>query len=173
MASLEQLHSAEPTPMTTTNIKNLEDRCRQRGYTLDEVAACIVSRDGDTITVDVDHPDYPWQPKPGFTPTTPEPSPPAATHGPGTELKKLLKKVGITASPTCSCNARARTMDQWGCDKCEERVDEIVGWLREEATKRGLPFVNMAGRMLVQRAIQNARRAALADRANVKNASGV
>lgn len=151
----------EPLAMTTTNIKNLEARCRQRGYTLDEVAACIVSRDGDTVTVDVDHPAYPRQPKPGFTPKTPEPSPPAPARGPGTELKKLLKRVGITASPNCSCNARARTMDQWGCDKCEERIDEIVGWLREEAAKRRLPFIDAAGRMIVRRAIKNARRIAV------------
>jgi hypothetical protein len=142
----------------------LEARCRQRGYTLDEVGACIVSRDGDTVTVDVDHPAYPKSPKPGFTPPEPTPPPPAPTHGPGTELKKLLKKVGITASPNCSCNARARTMDQWGCDKCEERIDEIVGWLREEATKRRLPFVDMAGRMLVKRAIKNARKITVDDK---------
>jgi hypothetical protein len=37
--------------------------------------------------------------------------------------------------------------------------DELIGWLREEATKRGLPFVDMAGRMLVKRAIKNARKA--------------
>jgi len=38
-------------------------RCFQRGYTLDEVQACIVSEDGDTITVDETHPAYP-RPKP-------------------------------------------------------------------------------------------------------------
>lgn len=83
---------------------------------------------------------------------------PAPTFGPGTELKKLLKKLGITATPNCSCNARARTMDEKGSDWCEANVEEIVGWLREEATKRGLPFVDMAGRMIVKRAIKNARR---------------
>lgn len=40
-------------------------RCRQRGYTLDEVRACIVSEDGDKITVDETHPAYPREPKPG------------------------------------------------------------------------------------------------------------
>ena len=40
---------------------------------------------------------------------------------------------------------------------CEQNIDEIVGWLREEATKRGLPFLDMAGRLLVKRAIRNAR----------------
>lgn len=146
--------------MITTHIANLEQRCRQRGYALDEVAACIVSRDGDTVTVDVDHPAYPRSPKPGLTP--PPPPPPAPAHGPGTELKKLLKKVGITASPNCSCNARARTMDQWGCDKCEENIDKIVGWLREEATKRKLPFVDIAGRMIIKRAIKMARKSEIA-----------
>ena len=52
-------------------------------------------------------------------------------------------------------------MDQWGCDKCEERIDEIVGWLREEATKRRLPFIDAVGRMIVKRAIKIARKSAL------------
>jgi len=51
-------------------------------------------------------------------------------------------------------------MDERGIEWCEQNIDEIVGWLREEAHKRGLPFVDMAGRMLVRRAIRNARRAA-------------
>jgi hypothetical protein len=97
------------------------------------------------------------QPNLGFEPQPA--APPAPTHGPGTELKKLLSRVGITATPNCSCNARARTMDERGCDWCEANLDEIVGWLREEATKRGLPFVDMAVRMLVKRAIRNARKA--------------
>ena len=84
---------------------------------------------------------------------------PQPEGGPGTELKKLLATIGITATPTCSCNARAKRMDQEGCDWCEEHLDEIVGWLREEATKRGLPFLDAAGRMLVRRAINNAKQA--------------
>lgn len=39
--------------------QHLEARCRQRGYTLDEVRPCIVAEDGDTITVDETHPAYP------------------------------------------------------------------------------------------------------------------
>ena len=143
--------------MTTCHRTFLESRCRERGYTLDEVMPCVVAQDGDQWTIDTDHPAYPAAPKPGFEP--PPAAPPAPTHGPGTELKKLLKKVGITATPNCSCNARARTMDERGCDWCETNIDEIVGWLREEAAKRGLPFVDMAGRMLVKRAIRNARKA--------------
>ena len=135
----------------------LESRCRERGYTLDEVMPCVVSQDGDQWTIDTDHPAYPREAKPGFVPESPPEPPP--THGPGTELKKLLKLIGITASPDCSCNARARLMDERGIEWCEQNLEEIVGWLREEASKRGLPFVDMAGRMLVKRAIKSARRA--------------
>jgi hypothetical protein len=88
------------------------------------------------------------------------PQPQAPDAGPGTELKKLLKLVGITATPNCSCNARAKRMDHEGCDWCEAHLDEIVGWLREEASKRGLPFLDAAGRVLVRRAISNARKEA-------------
>jgi hypothetical protein len=122
---------------------------------MDEVRACIVSKDGDQITVDETHAAYPRVPKP-----QPAPQPPAPARGPGTELKKLLKLVGITATPNCSCNARAAKMDQEGVEWSEAHLDEIVGWLREEATKRGLPFVDMAGRVLVRRAISNARKEA-------------
>lgn len=47
---------------------HLDARCHQRGYTLDEVRPCIISEDGDTITVDEKHPAYPRTPKLGFTP---------------------------------------------------------------------------------------------------------
>lgn len=82
---------------------------------------------------------------------------------PGAELKRLLSgwPFRITATPTCSCNSRAAIMDANEAREpgwCEAHIDEIVGWLREEATKRGLPFLDAAGRMLVRRAIRNARR---------------
>lgn len=77
--------------------------------------------------------------------------------GAGTELKKLLAKVGLTATPDCSCNARAAEMDRQGVEWCEANLDTIVGWLREQAHARGLPFIDAVGQMLVRRAIKNAR----------------
>jgi hypothetical protein len=52
-------------------------------------------------------------------------------------------------------------MDAQGCDWCEspEGMAEIMGFLREAAEERGLPFVDMAARLLVRRAIHNARKA--------------
>jgi hypothetical protein len=49
-------------------------------------------------------------------------------------------------------------MDAWGPDECERQIDTIVLWLREEAARRGLPFTDLIGQMLVRRAIKMARR---------------
>ena len=43
----------------------LAARCIQRGYSPDEVAGCVVWRDGDEIVVDETHPAYP-RPRPGL-----------------------------------------------------------------------------------------------------------
>ena len=82
-----------------------------------------------------------------------------SSGGTGTELKKLLALFGIKSSPTCACNAKAAYLDHAGDDWCEENVETIVEWLKEEAARRGLPFFSTAGRMLVKRAIANSRRA--------------
>jgi len=90
-------------------------------------------------------------------------APPIVQHGsgPGTELKKLLAgwPFHLVASADCKCNQRARYMDAKGCDWVEANIEECVGYLRESAAERGLPFVDMAGRVLVRRAIHNARKA--------------
>jgi hypothetical protein len=139
--------------MITTHRAHLEARCRERGYTLDEVLPCVVSQDGDEWTIDVEHPAYPRVSR------LPEPPAPP-TSGPGTELSRLLKRIGIEPTPTCACRAKAQQMDAWGCDECSkpERIEEVVKVMREEAAARGLPFFDVAGRLLVRRAISNARR---------------
>lgn len=140
--------------MIACHRNHLAARCRQRGYTLEEVRECIVRQDGNQLLVDPSHPAYPRMSKPGFEVETL----PFVQPGPGAHLKRLLGRIGITASPTCSCNARAAFMDAQGCEWCEAHLDEIVGWLREEATKRGLPFLDAVGKLLVRRAISNARK---------------
>jgi hypothetical protein len=141
--------------MTTCHRSHLEARCHERGYTLDEVMPCVVSQDGDEWTIDVEHTAYPKVTKVGYEQP---PAPPA--HGPGTELSKLLKRFGIEPTPTCACRAKAAEMDAWGCDEASkpERIDEVVAVMRAEAEARGLPFIDMAGRLLVRRAIANAQR---------------
>jgi hypothetical protein len=82
----------------------------------------------------------------------------AVQPGPGTELKQLLKRFFIQAHGDCKCNQRTLLMNEQGTDWCDENIDVIVGWLREEASHRNLPFIDAAGRLLVRRAISNARR---------------
>jgi len=83
------------------------------------------------------------------------------TGGPGTELKTLLKYIGIVATPNCSCNARAAEMDRREAETpgwCAENMETILDWLKEQADNRGLPFVRMGAKVLVRRAISNARK---------------
>ena len=81
-------------------------------------------------------------------------------HGPGTQLHELLARWGIKASEGCSCRGRMIQMNKWGIDGCEKNIETIVEWLKQEASKRRLPFAASLGRMLVRRAIANARREA-------------
>jgi hypothetical protein len=156
--------------MINCHIRHLHQRCFERGYTLAEVEPCIVSRNGDEIVVDETHSAYPRprhrlhqtgaQPpkrRPRFAQTSPPP-PHIATNGPGTELKTLLGRIGIHATPNCACNNRMYVMNEKGCDWCEKNIDEISGWLKEEATRRKLPYIDFAGKTLIRLAIKRARK---------------
>jgi hypothetical protein len=117
-----------------------------------------MSQTGDLWTVDVDHSAYPKAPRVPVHQRAPKIE--GIGHGPGTELKALLKRVGITASPGCSCNTRAKLMDANELKEpgwCENNLETICDWLQEEATKRKLPFVRMAAKILVRQAIRRAR----------------
>jgi hypothetical protein len=83
----------------------------------------------------------------------------SSPSGPGTELKKLLSKVGITTKPGCACNKRARVMDEKGCDWCAENLSTITAWLKEEHARQKimLPFSETAVSLLVRYAIRRAR----------------
>jgi hypothetical protein len=84
-----------------------------------------------------------------------------AGKGPGAHLKRLLHRLGIRPGPNCQCHKRAAEMDRRGADWCEEHIEEIVGWLAEEAAKAGLPFVPAIARFLVKQAIRKTRAEAL------------
>ena len=90
----------------------------------------------------------------------PAPPAPPIVPGPGAHLTTLLGRLGLSERPGCKCKSYAAQMDRWGVDECTDRIMEIVATLRAEAGNRGLPFVDFVGRMLVNRAIANARRSA-------------
>lgn len=79
------------------------------------------------------------------------------TGGPGTELKKLLAKIGLKETPGCKCKSRAAEMDRRGPDWCEAHVETIVAWMAEEAARRRLPFIHSLGVILTRLAIRRFR----------------
>jgi hypothetical protein len=79
-------------------------------------------------------------------------------NGPGTVLSKMIKSLGIVMSDSCSCRRHALEMNAKGNDWCEQNIDTIVGWLRDEAKRRSLPFVDMIGKIMVNRAIKKSRK---------------
>ena len=90
--------------MIQCNIADLKQRCRERGYTLDEVRPCIVSEDGDVITVDETHPAYP-----------------RARPGLGDMVRAGLSAIGITEERVsaaigrpCGCSERAEALNALG-----------------------------------------------------------
>lgn len=109
--------------MITTNISNLEARCLERGYTFDEAAACIVSRDGDTVTVDENHPNYPH-----------------ARKGLGDRVADGLAAVGITkervsklVGKDCGCKKRQEALNRLG-QRAAEAVRKLTGQDATDAT---------------------------------------
>jgi hypothetical protein len=110
---------------------------------------CVTKQKGDLWVIDETHESYPHAIGPKLPPCLA-----------GTQLKGLLKRVGITATPNCSCNAKASHLDKMGCQWTRDNIETVVDWLAEESKKRGLPFVRMAGRGLVMAAIKLAERKA-------------
>jgi hypothetical protein len=93
--------------MIRCHLSHLQARCRQRGYTLDEVRPCIVTQDGDQITVDETHPAYP-RAKPGL----------------GDMVAAGLSAVGITKE-RAQAVATAVGVKDCGCKKRQERLNEL------------------------------------------------
>ena len=139
--------------MIKTHKNNLIMRCKERGFTLEEVMDCVVEQNGDIWVIDENHPKYPKSPK-----IVEKPKVEIVPEGPGTELKKLLKLIGITSTPNCSCNAKANIMNQMGSQWCKDNIDTIIEWLRVEAQKRNLPFIEYGAKKIIQLAIYRAER---------------
>lgn len=77
---------------------------------------------------------------------------------PGTILSKMIKSLGISMTDSCSCKRHALEMNENGNDWCENNIDTIIGWLREEAKRRNLPFMDAIGKIMVNRAIKKSRK---------------
>lgn len=92
---------------------------------------------------------------PGFLRPFEDPYP---TERVGTELKILLAKFGLKPAVGCKCHQHITEMDARGIDWCEENIDVIVGWLKEEAARSRLPFFETGAKILVKKAIKTAKK---------------
>ena len=141
----------------------LKQRCIQRGYTLEEVMGCVVDQLDDLWIIDVEHKMYP-HPKSNHmiqVPDHPRNNKDIIKEeefGAGYELKKMLSYMNIKASPNCSCNQKAKIMNDNGNQWCRDNKDLILSWLAYEAKKRKLPFVKFFGSKLIDLAIARAER---------------
>lgn len=82
----------------------------------------------------------------------------ADPYGPGSILHGMFSMLGIQSSPTCSCKQHALEMNVKGIEWCEDNIDVICGWLREESEKRKIPYVETVAKMVVNRAINKAKK---------------
>lgn len=94
--------------MITGSRQKFEQRCRHRGYSLEDARACVVSEDGDTITVDETHPAYP-----------------RARSGLGDMIAAGLSSVGITKERVQKV-AKAVGIKDCGCGK-RHRMANLLG----------------------------------------------
>jgi len=78
-------------------------------------------------------------------------------NGPGTILASMFSSLGIKSSPTCSCKKHALEMNDKGVDWCENNIEIILGWLSEESKKRRIPFIESLAKLVVKRAIRQAK----------------
>lgn len=79
-------------------------------------------------------------------------------NGPGTILAGMFSTMGIQANENCACKRHALKMNEMGNQWCEENIDTIVEWLREEAKNRSLMFYAPLAKMLVNRAIKKSKK---------------
>lgn len=79
-------------------------------------------------------------------------------YGPGSILASMFSAIGIKSTPTCSCRRHALEMNRNGIEWCENNVDTICGWLKEECEKRKIPYVETVAKMVVNRAINKAKK---------------
>ncbi len=76
----------------------------------------------------------------------------------GTELKNLIEKFGLKPGLNCKCEQHIREMDASGVEWCERNIGTIIEWLREEAQRANLPFTEIGAKLLIRRAIGNAKK---------------
>jgi hypothetical protein len=79
-------------------------------------------------------------------------------NGPGTILSQTIKSIGITMTPNCKCMYHAIMMNKNGVDWCQQNLETILGWIKEECENRKIPFVKPIVSIIVNQAINKSRK---------------
>ena len=102
-------------PVIRCQRSHFEARCLARGYSVKEAVACIVSVDGDVLTVEKDHPAFPGEPRPGCPGYAQPPM------GLGDIVAAGLSAIGITKERVsrvlgkpCGCEERQAALNAFG-----------------------------------------------------------
>lgn len=129
--------------MIECSINDLMQRCKSRGYSMEEVAGCIVAVNGDRVVIDVGHPAYPRTPRPGYeTIEWKSASPPTREQGAPSFVQKVRNFATAAAGhvaagmPMASDEEIIRRHDI--CLACEHLVDNAC-------TQCGCPVSRVRG----------------------------
>jgi hypothetical protein len=120
-----------------------EEYDRIGDYTQQQIETILKSKLGDNISVSL---------RKLFPPTLEE-----HPNGPGSILAGMFSTLGIKSSPTCSCKRHAIEMNAKGNQWCEDNLSTILSWLKEESTKRKIPFIESLASLVVKRAIRRSK----------------
>lgn len=134
-------------------LKNISST-RPSGYVEDVISHSLKDNkdaDGNLVSIELSHETY------EYLKTKYRKDHHSVYIGVGTQLKKLLAKIGIKPNSTCLCNEYAKIMDTNGILWCENNKDTILSWLEHEAKKRHIPFIKYIAELILQRAINNAK----------------
>lgn len=77
-------------------------------------------------------------------------------RGVGSELLEILNKIGIEYN-NCNCKSKIDKMDKNGIKWCEENIELILTWLKQEYKKRNIPFLERQARALLRLAIKKSK----------------
>jgi hypothetical protein len=77
--------------------------------------------------------------------------------GVGFELKNMFQKFGIKIEEDSLIDKKFTDMNNLGYEWCELNSKVILLWLEEEAKKRKIPFIRIVGKILLSKAIRNAK----------------
>jgi FkbM family methyltransferase len=67
----------------------------------------------------------------------------------------IVRKFGEWPRPACKCGDHISKMNMWGLEKCRQKINLIIGWLRVEGMRRGWKTICWSGKTRLSRKATN------------------